>query len=79
MPLSFEGIYYAIKSAEILANSIKNNLSYEKEWKKCYLKKFKFMKIMEKINKTPLRSVMVKSHKFNFMKNFTVSLWKSRA
>ena len=39
MPLSFEGIYYAIKSAKILANSIKNNLNYEKEWNKHYLKK----------------------------------------
>ncbi len=75
MPLSFEGIYYAIKSAEILANSIINNLDYKKEWEKRYLKKFKFMKMLEKINKTKLRSFIVKAHRLNFVKNFSVSLW----
>jgi geranylgeranyl reductase len=75
MPLSFEGIYYAMKSAQILANSIKNNLNYEQEWNKHYLKKFRQRKLLEKINKTAFRSIMVRLHTFNFMKNFSVSLW----
>ncbi|WP_457564814.1 geranylgeranyl reductase family protein [Caminibacter sp.] len=75
MPLSFEGIYYAIKSAEILANSVKNNLDYKKEWDKVYLKKFRFMKTLEKINKTKLRNFIVKAHKLNIVKNFSVNLW----
>lgn len=79
MPMSFEGIYYAMKSAEILAYSIKNNLDYEKEWNKKYLKTFKQRKLLEKINKTPLRFLMIKLHKFNFFKNLSVSLWLDSA
>jgi geranylgeranyl reductase len=75
MPMTFEGIYYAIKSAEILANSIINNLDYEKEWNKRFLKEFKFMKFIEKINQTKLRYLMVKLHKFKFMQNFSVNMW----
>ena len=75
MPLSFEGIYYAIKSAEILANSIINNLDYEKEWKKTYLKKFKFMKFMENINKSFLRGIVVNAHHLKIMREFSVNLW----
>ena len=75
MPLSFEGIYYAIKSAEILANSIINNLDYKKEWNRRYLKKFKFMKILEKINQSKLRKIMVNLHEYKIMQKFSVNLW----
>jgi geranylgeranyl reductase len=75
MPLSFEGIYYAIKSAEILAYSIKNNLDYKSQWDKRFLKDFKFMKKLESINKTFLRGLIVKAHKFDFVKDFSISLW----
>jgi len=75
MPLSFEGIYYAIKSAEILAHSIKNNLDYETEWNKRFLKDFKFTKRLEKLNKTSFRKLIVKLHKFHIVKSFSVSLW----
>ena len=75
MPLSFEGIYYAIKSAEILANSIINNLDYEKEWEKRYLKKFKFMKFIENINKSFLREIVVNAHHLKMMREFSVNLW----
>ena len=75
MPLSFEGIYYAMHSAKILANSIKNNLNYENEWKKRFLKEFKFMKFMEKLNKTSLRGIVVNLHKFKWMRDFSVNLW----
>ena len=75
MPLSFEGIYYAIKSAQILAKSINHNLNYEEEWKKAYLKKFKFMKFLERVNKTKLRGFIVKAHKIKKVRDFSVSLW----
>jgi len=75
MPLSFEGIYYAMKSAEILANSIINNLDYKKEWEKRYLKKFKFMKFMENLTKSPLRSLIVNAHQLKIIRNFSVNLW----
>ena len=75
MPLTFEGIYYAIKSAEILADSIINQKDYKKEWNKKYLKKFKFMKKLEKINKSQFRTIMINLHKLNFIKNLSVSMW----
>ena len=76
MPLSFEGIYYAIKSAEILANSIKNNLNYTNEWNKRFAKEFKFMKTLENIIKKPiLRDLMIKAQKFNTIQNISVNLW----
>ena len=75
MPLSFEGIYYAIKSAEILSNSIINNLDYKNQWNKRFLKDFKFMKKLENINKSPLRKIIIKAHKLKIVKNFSISLW----
>jgi len=75
MPLTFEGIYYAIKSAEILADSIINNKDYTTEWNKKYLKKFKFMKKLEYINKSKFRNIMINLHKLKFIKYLSVSMW----
>lgn len=75
MPMSFEGIYYAISSAKILANSILNNLDYKSEWNKRFLKEFKFMKYIEKLHQTKFRKIMVYLHKFEWMRNFSVNLW----
>ena len=75
MPLSFEGIYYAMHSAKILSNCIKNNLDYKKEWNERFGKEFKFMKILENLNKTSLRAFIVNLHKFKWMRNFSVNLW----
>jgi geranylgeranyl reductase len=75
MPLTFEGIYYAIKSAEILAKSIIENKSYEELWNRRFLKEFKFMKKLEKLNKTKIRALMVKAHKLKFVQNFSIKLW----
>lgn len=75
MPLSFEGIYYAMSSAKILAQCIMQNGDYEKEWQKRFLKEFTFMKKLETINKTFLRSLIVKMHKLKVIRNFSVNLW----
>ena len=51
LPFSYEGIYYAIKSAEILSEAIildKPEL-YEKNWNKKYKKRFKFFRTMQSI------------------------------
>ena len=55
LPFTYEGIYYAMKSALILGDSIINDdpLSYEKNWKKAYYKRFKFFK-NEKLKKRAL-------------------------
>jgi len=75
MPLSFEGIYYAMHSAKILAECIIEDKDYKEEWNKRFLKEFKFMKKLEKINKTPLRAFIVKAHKLGLIQNFSVNLW----
>lgn len=51
LPFTYEGIYFAIKSAEILASAIMKNdpTLYGEIWNKTYLKKFRFFKFMQKI------------------------------
>ena len=39
------------------------------------LKEFKFMKKLEKINKTPFRTFIVEAHKLGFIQSFSVNLW----
>jgi geranylgeranyl reductase len=76
MPLTFEGIFYAIYSAKILSNSIINNLDYKKEWDRVFLKKFKFMKMLEKINNSKFRPLLVNIQKFSFVNKWSVKLWQ---
>lgn len=51
LPFTYEGIYFAMKSAQILSQSIINDSpeTYEKVWNDTYLKKFKFFRFMQKI------------------------------
>ncbi|WP_421716277.1 geranylgeranyl reductase family protein [Arcobacter arenosus] len=51
LPFTYEGIYYAIKSADILADAIikEDPYFYEKEWNKKFRKRFDFFKTMQKI------------------------------
>lgn len=51
LPFTYEGIYFAMKSALILADSIIKNdpTLYEKNWNKIYLKKFRFFKRLQNI------------------------------
>ena len=51
LPFTYEGIYFAMKSAHILADAIIQddpNL-YENNWNKIYLKKFRFFKRLQNI------------------------------
>jgi len=75
MPLSFEGIYYAIKSAEVLAESIIEKKDYKQEWNKKFLKDFNFMKKLESLNKTKLRPFIIKAHKLTLIQNLSIKLW----
>lgn len=51
LPFTYEGIYYVIHSAKILAHAIikDNPYLYEKEWKNKYYKKFNFFRRLQKI------------------------------
>jgi len=75
MPLSFEGIYYAVHSAKILAECITEKKDYETQWNKKYLKHFLFMKRLERLNKSKIRPFMIKAHKFGFVQNLSVKTW----
>ena len=76
MPLSFEGIYYAIHSAKILANSIIKNLDYKEEWNKRFLKEFKLLyKMQQFMQKELSRNIIINMQKISFIKNFSVNLW----
>jgi geranylgeranyl reductase len=76
MPVSFEGIYYAIKSAEILAYSIQKSLDYKTEWNDRFLKEFKILKYMQKLmNKVLSRKLLINAQKLNFVQNMSINLW----
>ncbi|NPA54332.1 MAG: NAD(P)/FAD-dependent oxidoreductase [Aquificae bacterium] len=52
LPFTFEGIYYAMASGKILAESfLKENpsLEYKKKWEERFLKQFKSLKILQEI------------------------------
>lgn len=51
LPFTYEGIYFAMKSAQILSHAIIKDSPeiYEKIWNETYLKKFKFFRFMQKI------------------------------
>lgn len=51
LPFSYEGIYYVMQSASILADAIISGKeeNYEKWWNEKYKKRFKFFKTMQKI------------------------------
>jgi geranylgeranyl reductase len=49
LPFTYEGIYYAMKSATIVAKAIERDTPslYQKEWEELFLKRFKFLKILQ--------------------------------
>lgn len=51
LPFTYEGIYYAMKSASIAVNAISKNEPsiYQKEWERLYLKKFKFLRLLQRL------------------------------
>jgi len=51
LPFTYEGIYYALKSGKLAADSLLENdpLLYEKSWNNLYLKKFKFLRLLQSI------------------------------
>ena len=76
MPLTFEGIHYVMESAKILANSIINNLDYQTEWNKRFLKEFRFMKKLEVyMNNNILRDLIMFAFRFKFIQKIVVKLW----
>ena len=51
LPFTYEGIYYALKSGKLAAEAIIKDdpLLYQKSWNKLYLKKFRFLRIIQTV------------------------------
>ncbi len=51
LPFTYEGIYYAMKSSSLAVKAIAEDdpSLYQKEWERLYLKKFKFLKTVQKL------------------------------
>ena len=51
LPFTYEGIYYALKSGKLAAEALLKNdpQLYEKSWNNLYLKKFKFLRLLQSI------------------------------
>lgn len=68
LPFTYEGIYYVMQSALVLADAIIENKpkNYEINWNQKYRKRFKFFKIMQKIF---LSSTFMCNKMISFFKN----------
>ncbi len=80
LPFTYEGIYYAMKSAKILAEVIVEDVSfleYEVRWKRLYFKKFRALKHLQKIFlKSDLTIyIMMKTLEKPKVKNKVLLLW----
>ncbi len=51
LPFTYEGIYYAMKSSEVLSEAIiqENPALYEKVWKKKYYRRFSGMRVLQTV------------------------------
>ena len=80
LPFTYEGIYFAMKSAHILADAIiENNPDlYEKKRNEIYLKKFRFFKIMQKIflYNDFFANFMIKIFKNNRLQGRCLNYWE---
>lgn len=83
LPVSAEGIYYAMKSGKMAAEEIINsgntyNLEgYEKKWKRLHGKRFAFMKRLHEIfyRDDDMREKLVEIHGIKAIQNASMKLW----
>ena len=79
MPLSYEGIYYAMKSGKMAAEAIIHGKpsDYEKHWNKKFLKQFKLMKALKRyfLRNDRLTEEMVNIHRRKEIQEASLKLW----
>ncbi len=79
MPLSYEGIYYAMKSGKMAAEAVINGRpgDYQKQWNKKFLKQFKLMQALKKyfLRNDRLTEKMVSMHKRKEIQEASLRLW----
>jgi geranylgeranyl reductase len=82
LPFTYEGIYYAMSSAKILADVLIEKCEpdeYEKRWNKKYLKKFMSLKKLQKVflyNDFTI-AIMMKLYRSKSIQKKIVQLWLS--
>jgi geranylgeranyl reductase len=80
LPFTYEGIYYAMGSAKILANILlqkKEVMDYEVQWKAKYKKKFDTLLKLQKLflHNDFMISIMMKLYKSKYIQNQMVQMW----
>lgn len=79
LPFTYEGIYYAMKSAKILANAIikEKPKEYEIQWNKEFYKRFYFFRTMQKIflSSDYLSDLMVKLFRKKRLQKIALEYW----
>jgi len=81
LPFTYEGIYYAMSSAKILANSLIHHYNepyeYEKEWNKQHLKKFQTLQKLQKIflYNDFMIALMMKMYQSSSVQKQMMKLW----
>jgi geranylgeranyl reductase len=80
LPFIYEGIYYAISSAKILADVLIAGYEpgeYEKRWNKKYLKKFQTLKTLQKIflYNNFMINIMMRLYQSKTVQNQMIDLW----
>lgn len=83
MPVSAEGIYYAMKSGEMAAEEIMKSKNpgdlngYEERWNRLYEKRFDFMKRLHEIFylDDTMREKLVEIHRIKAIQKASMALW----
>ncbi len=83
LPFTYEGIYYAMKGAKIVAEVIGEeveNSEYENRWNQLYLKKFRTLKYLQKffLKNDFMIFVMMKTLEKPSVKRKVLALWMDR-
>ncbi len=79
MPMSCEGIYYAMRSGKMAAEAILSGKpkNYEKEWKRKFGRQFNFMRRLQKYSLRNDRAIeiLIKIHEREEVQNASMRLW----
>ena len=83
LPFTYEGIYYAMKGAKIVAEVIgegADSSEYEKRWNRLYLKKFRTLKYLQKffLKNDFMIFVMMKTLEKPSVKRKVLALWMDK-
>jgi geranylgeranyl reductase len=76
LPTTFEGIYYAMVSGQILAEALLSGGSYSRLWNRRLGRRFKFFKTLEKGVTGSLRFPLLSLFKLKLYRQFVVNFWK---